>query len=43
MEDWKKKGLENWRCNRRKQKDREENERDFKEEELSTRREKTLL
>lgn len=43
MEDWKKKGLENWRVNRRRQKDREEDERTFQEEELSTRREKTLL
>ncbi len=43
MEDWKKKGLENWRLNRRKQKDREEDERTFQEEELNTRREKTLL
>lgn len=43
MEDWKKKGLENWRGNRRKQKVREEDDRTFKEEEMRTRREKTLF
>lgn len=43
MDDWKKKGLENWRINRKKQKLREEEDRAFKEEEMKNKREKTLL